>query len=387
MIDSVNTAFLQLQRAYAARSLYQADHPAVKASEEQAREEIGETLQARGAVTVMVVNGRVVWEDRPLPASQALGDELFRALRKCGADRITIRRGVEPSELGELLDFLAEESPLREMRPLRHIDLGHLRETEDAADAEALLRPSAESLEGVFDGVISDRGLDAEAIDAILISVGTAIAENRTALLPLLEIKRHDEYTFVHTTNVAVLSGAFAEVLGYGRDAVRDITTSALLHDVGKQLVPEEILNKKGRLSGAEMEVLRRHPLDGARMLLETPGVTRLAVNVAFEHHIPTYGGGYPEVPGGWKLGAASRIVQIADVFDALRTNRPYQKAHRPFRIRSIMRDRAGELFDPEMLDVFLDQVVGDPSGPPSPLPPPESEETDADSVPREEER
>jgi putative nucleotidyltransferase with HDIG domain len=171
-------------------------------------------------------------------------------------------------------------------------------------------------------------------------------------------IKSHDEYTATHITNVAILAMGLAEALGLPSSGVRDVGLAALLHDVGKLAVPGEILNKPDRLTDEQYATMRRHPEDGARLLLATTGVPDLAVAVAYEHHIRYDGGGYPAVPRGWKTTLATAITQVADIYDALRTDRPYRPAHPHAVVEQMMLADSGAILDPELLDVFFDVVV-----------------------------
>jgi putative nucleotidyltransferase with HDIG domain len=307
-------------------------------------------------MTIAFVNERVLCDGRILPGGAAGSAEMLAALKRAGADRITFRRGLEAAELDRLLDVLAGPFEASERFVGRHVEFGYV--DPDIEESMAQLRSCVEPLAGIHGSIGQEREIDLESLDDIVRSIATVVSAHAGSLLPLLETKRHDEYTFVHTTNVSVLSGALAELLGFPASVVRDVTIAALLHDVGKRRVPEEILNKPGSLDPEEMEIVRLHPQDGARMLLATPDVPRLAPIVAFEHHIRNNGGGYPEPPPGWKLDVASRIVQMADVWDAMRTNRPYTDALPPSKIREIMRARAGSMFDPELLDLFLGRVV-----------------------------
>jgi HD-GYP domain-containing protein (c-di-GMP phosphodiesterase class II) len=148
---------------------------------------------------------------------------------------------------------------------------------------------------------------------------------------------------------------------------------SALLHDVGKVDVSLKLLNKMGRFTEEEYRAMQIHPVAGARLLLKTPGVPDLATIVAFEHHIRFDGGGYPWVPRSWKVNLASRIIQLADVFDALRTHRPYRPGMPLEKVVSIMKGDAGTYFDPDLLRIFLEHVIsrGVPEGEPIPDPDP----------------
>jgi len=358
VIETINSFLLLLQRALAARSLYPSSHPAVRASEEEAYEQMVPVLEQTGKITVAVVNDRVVWNEELLPAGRSLCQELFSALRRSGADRIGFRKGLRRDEIEALLDALADSRPLRALGRCHHLEFGPLAGGAATDDPESTLQPCAEGLEQIFERVHRAHALERETLERVVNAVADVVSSHAGLLLPLLETKQHDEYTFVHTTNVAVLSTAMAEALGFEANVAADITAAALLHDVGKRAVPTEILNKTERLTDEDVARLRRHPVDGARMLFNTPGVPDLAVIVAYEHHVRADGGGYPATPRGWRLNLASRIVQIADVFDALRTNRPYRAALPVSRIREIMRNDVGTVFDATLLTVFFQQVL-----------------------------
>ena len=140
---------------------------------------------------------------------------------------------------------------------------------------------------------------------------------------------------------------------------LRDVGVAALLHDIGKLRVPAEILNHAGHLDDHQRALIQRHPEDGARILLATGGVPEVAVAVAFEHHMHHDGvGGYPQVSRPWTMNLVSEMTHIADVFDALRSNRPYRKGMSRDRIAAIMRHDAGTVFDPDLVEVFFSDIV-----------------------------
>lgn len=178
------------------------------------------------------------------------------------------------------------------------------------------------------------------------------------AIVPLAVLRSHDDYTVTHVANVSILAMALSEVLGLAQETVRAIGTAALLHDIGKLDVPADVLNAKGKLTDRKLAQIRRHPEEGARILAETPGATPLAVIVAYEHHVQFDGGGYPSVQRGWKMNLASAVTQVADVYDALRSHRPYRAGLPHDRIAEVMHRDAGTVFHPELVKVFFDRVV-----------------------------
>jgi putative nucleotidyltransferase with HDIG domain len=357
VIDQVNDALLSLQRALGARALYSSAHPAVETAENEAWEQLTGLLRDHEEIRVTFYDGRVVWEDQRLPSGKQLGEELWPALRNCGVDQVAFRRGIECGEIHTLVNVLSGSLPWVKLDDCPGLRFGHITQ-DDETDPLEELEPHVDLVRELHEALSEDGTLDLEKLDQVLISIAAVVSRHSGALVPLLETKKHDEYTFVHTTNVGILSGAMAEVLDLGENAAREIMLAALLHDVGKQEVPEELLNKKGKITEEEMAVLRRHPVDGARMLYGTRGAPDLAIIVAYEHHIQAGGGGYPTVPPGWRLSLASRIVQMADVFDALRTNRPYRAAVPPPKIREIMRNQVGTMFDPDLLTLFFREVA-----------------------------
>ena len=131
----------------------------------------------------------------------------------------------------------------------------------------------------------------------------------------------------MHTVNVAILSAALGEAVGMRPNQVFDLTLAALLHDVGKQHTPLAILNKPGKLDDGERQQMEQHASVGAALLLARRGVPDVAPIVAMEHHANVDGTGYPRLRRNARPHVASQIVHVADVFDALRTNRPYRAA------------------------------------------------------------
>jgi putative nucleotidyltransferase with HDIG domain len=209
----------------------------------------------------------------------------------------------------------------------------------------------------VWQGIDGRRAVDADALDHVLTPLVDA-ARGSTTSLPLATIEHHDDYTATHITNVAVLTMALAESMGVPATAIRQIGVAALLHDVGKMKVPASILNASGPLTGDDLQVMRRHPEIGAQMLMTTPGLPPLPAIVAFEHHLQAGGGGYPDVPPGWQINPASAMTHVADVYDALRTHRPYRAALDHEKIVDLMMRDRGTVFAADILDVFFERVV-----------------------------
>ncbi len=194
-----------------------------------------------------------------------------------------------------------------------------------------------------------------------------AILQNEYSIVGLTAIKDHDEYTYAHCVNVSILSIGMGQQLGMSRTALADLGVAAVLHDLGKLRVPADVLVKPDRLDEAEWHAMRRHPVEGVRMLLGLPGITPLTlemVEVCLQHHLLLDGAGYPATPERYPLSTASRIVTVADCFDALTSHRAYRA--RPFSGYEALRLLLApdqRKYDPAVLWVLIKTVGLYPAG------------------------
>ena len=367
MIRKINSALLEMQGALLARALYPTGNDRIEVTERRAFEGWDSILRKRFEVTLFIVEGRVICDNEILDSSATLADTLFHALQNHGIDEITLRHGLTFEEMHELLNALGDVDGRREIDATEHLRFGSLnairRDLPGAGarpktEAEKYAAEAAEVLPGIWQDLSQTHSLQAGQLGDIVSCLCRVVANSATALIPLAPLKRHDEYTFVHTINVAILSISLGEAIGLNDNAVYELSIGALLHDVGKQAVPKELLNKRGLYSAEERQLMEIHPIEGARMLINTTGVPELAATVAYEHHIRADGGGYPRVPSHWRLGLASRIVQLADVFDALRTNRPYRPGLPLTKIVELMKGEVGAFLDADLVKVFFEEVV-----------------------------
>lgn len=216
---------------------------------------------------------------------------------------------------------------------------------------------SSEAIQSAWQGVRLGQCDQIMPLIALASDIASTTTTRAGTVLPMARLADHDEYTFSHTVNVGLLASALAAEVGLSRQQVEDITVAALLHDIGKLQVPKSISSKEGPLNDAERARVMMHPVDGAALLYGAPGVPRVAAIVAFEHHMNLNGTGYP-VRLKHRVSCASEIVHIADVFDALRTHRPYRAAMSEDEALRILQADAGKAFDPELLNVFMNAVV-----------------------------
>ena len=211
------------------------------------------------------------------------------------------------------------------------------------------------TIEWMHDQVASNAALPLLEAESVVRSLAVAMHGDQEMLLPLLTLREFDEYTTTHSLNVSVLTMALAEAMGMGARDVRAFGVAGLLHDLGKTRIPLEILNKPGKLTDEERGVMQSHTVEGARLILSSDRELDLAAAVAFEHHIMLNGGGYPQRRIARKCHCASALVHVCDVYDALRTHRPYRAAWDPPKVLSYIEEGAGTDFDPDVARIFVD--------------------------------
>lgn len=167
-----------------------------------------------------------------------------------------------------------------------------------------------------------------------------------------------DNETGLHVIRMSHYSALMARALGFDEEAIEELLHASPMHDVGKIGIPDNILQKPGKLTPEEWEIMQEHPVIGARIIgNHTKGLLRMAYDIALTHHEKWDGSGYPQGLAGEEIPLVGRIVAIADVFDALTTGRPYKKAWPVNEAVAYIREQSGKHFDPSLVEVFLSQL------------------------------
>jgi putative nucleotidyltransferase with HDIG domain len=216
------------------------------------------------------------------------------------------------------------------------------------------LQEEADTIRWLHDEVEVRGELPLLEAESVVRSLSVAMHGDREIVIPLLQLKEFDQYTTTHSLNVSVLAMALSEYMGMGPKDVRGFGVAGLLHDLGKVRIPKEVLTKPGKLTDEEWTIMRRHPVDGAKIIYESDRQLDLASAVAYEHHIMINGGGYPHRHFQRECHKASKLVHICDVYDALRTNRPYREAWEAERVLEQIEKGIGWDFDEEISRAFI---------------------------------
>ena len=352
----------RLAAALRGAQLYAPGHPLVVRAAAALADTLAIVHASAPSIAIGIVGEDLVVGDIPLPrAAESMG-ELLRRLHTSGIERIVIDRGVEADELTRLVETIARGEAVA---ALPHIRVGRLqveqREDVTIGDAATMRRlyDNAVSIAGTLWESARVEGMpDADAARGMVDSLAHAVAQNRTALLALTALKEYDNYTFTHMVNVSILTMGQARGLGIEGERLREFGLAALMHDIGKVRTPADILNKPESLTDAEFEIMRRHTVDGAEILRRTPEIPALAPVVAFEHHLRADGSGYPAGVTRDGLNLGTMLCGIADVYDAMRSQRAYQHTYPTDRILAVLQRNDGRQFDQHLVRRFT-QLVG----------------------------
>ena len=352
-------------------TLYPEGHPSREKAVDSAYDELDGLALPGGALPAFTfLEDEVVFGREQLRELKSW--DWGKRLVAAGIQRLEFERKVTRDEFDSFLDEVLarmmlstiDTSEARQMRSLG-IRFGAVglqgQEGLDVASGPAptttldlTLGEEAETFRWLHSEVQSNGSIPLLEAEAVVRSLSVAMHGDSRMVLPLLRLKEFDQYTTTHSLNVAVLSMGLAESLGCRPKEIRAIGVSGLLHDIGKIRIPIEVLTKPGKLTDEERAIMNSHPIDGARVIMQSEEDLGMAATVAYEHHIMLNGGGYPALHYKRECAMASRLVHICDVYDALSTKRPYRDAWPTERTMLYLEDRAGSEFDPDLVNRFI---------------------------------
>lgn len=356
------TSFAQ---ALATMTLYADGHPAREGIIDTAYENLRAVQAIDRRASFSFLGDEVVLGQKPL--RELRGWDWSNRLAGAGIQRLQFETEVTREEFESFMSEVLARLTLSTLQqggggdhvagPIRFGSVGIkelMSEPEIAAASSALsLTEEAQTVQWLHEEMVGGNNLPLAEAEAVVRSLAAAMHGDQEIVLPLLQIRRYDEYTTTHSLNVCVLAMGLAEWIGLGARDVRAFGVSGLLHDIGKTKIPSEILNKAGRLEPHEREIMNQHPVFGAQIIILSEEKLDLAAVVAYEHHIMINGGGYPKLEYPRDCHQGSKLVHVCDVYDALRTNRPYRAAWPAPKVLAYLEERAGTEFDPDIARSF----------------------------------
>ena len=356
----------RLSAAIRAGELYAPSHPLVQRSIDTLLAVTAKNLHSHPHAVIGFLGNDVVVNDMRLGKFSAQLVGLVRDMHERQIEKITFQQGITRDDVRHLVELMSDRRstvPLAERllaRGVKRITIGRITIESDDGDhtgiamAKKVYNSAVETAENIWQQAKAGEKPDPNAARKIIESLAKVVTQDRTSLMALTALKKYDNYTFTHMVNVSVLAMSQARALNLEGPILREFGFAALMHDIGKVNTPLEVLNKPGKLEKDEFEIMKRHVIDGAHILRKTPEMPALAPIVAFEHHLKQDLSGYPENIGHRDLNLCTMVVSIADVFDALRSNRPYRQGLATDRIRAIMGEKDNPAFNQKLLKRFV---------------------------------
>jgi putative nucleotidyltransferase with HDIG domain len=352
-----------------AAQLYAADHPLIGRNVEGLLAILKNLHTVQASVAIGIVGSQLVVSDTPMAKASQGMVELIKKLKDHKIERIAFERGVTADETSAFMHAVAglgRAEVADSAWSFPHIRVGRITADEtksdgisgDMAAIRQLYSKAVEVAEIAWQSAQAEGQPDLPAALNAVEGLADAVTQNRTALVALTAMRNYDNYTFTHMVNVSILTMGQARALGIEGRLLREFGLSALMHDIGKVRTPKEILNKPDKLTDAEFVIMRRHTVDGAEILRRTPEMPILAPVVAFEHHLRIDGTGYPFGAKRDGLNIGTMLCGIADVYDAMRSQRAYQQAHPTDRILAVLKRNDGTQFDQHLVRRFV-QLLG----------------------------
>ncbi|HEX9592410.1 MAG TPA: HD domain-containing phosphohydrolase [bacterium] len=359
------------------RQLYPPGHKLLMTSAERLVAALPEALAGQAELNIGIIDDRVILGEYPLSQGLSPSAAQLTPLREREIERITFDRETTSAEVKALLDVLAgdpSEIPAGEQLAgagVHSIRIGRL---SSGGQDDGGRRSLAELYNELYrNAVLAVRDLIGLCRQTGTVSVSASqeaveqVVHNACAgddsLLDLTNLPQQDEESFSHALNTCILAVSLGRSLGLPQRQLHDLGTAALLHDIGKSALPEELVRKEGELTAEERELLERHPVLGANLLRKLSGVGNVSARVAFEHHIGFGGGGYPHRATHAPLHLASHVVAIANTYDNLRGRQGRLEEMTCERALRMMAKEVGGAFEPTLLKRFVNHLGLYPKG------------------------
>jgi HD-GYP domain-containing protein (c-di-GMP phosphodiesterase class II) len=375
LVNAARGTFQHLAAVMKNATLYPESHPSLLSSAEKLLLKIQELLVDRKEVSFYLVGGELFFETHSVPVDQSLSLVMEQFVsREIGG--IIFRPGLTEMEIIKFAGLMSKEpavfviegglSTALTQENISHIDLHRAlivdkkvgsaikkgkKASQDYTDAVGTVKEMIRS-------VHLDKTVNMRKMNTTVQTMVDDILENRDAFMGLTSIKMYDEYTFAHSVNTSILAISLGTFLSLEKRQIAVLGIAGLLHDIGKVSLPLEIINKPGKLTEEEWGIIQQHPVEGALVLSDIPGVTKMAMVAAFEHHQHGDLRGYPRVEDGRLPHLFSQIVALSDAYEAITANRVYYSARTPpdQAIRILLKNR-GKTFDPILVKAFVNMI------------------------------
>ncbi len=323
-------------------------------------------------VTINIYKNTLFVENQVFPEESVTYRKLIEELLARGISAVAFSSAVSANDAAALIDLLADSkisdveaaTIYLEQRGVSAITLAETTTLDEAEDETRGREVKAAARESYDTGVTAMRDVemkcklgrvfDVSPLQNVVGSMLDNLFRDPAAVLGLTAIKGHDEYTLNHSINVCILSLSLGASLGLDEESLHSLGLSALLYDLGKVRIPEEILAKQGPLTSDEWNRVKSHAEEGADLLKRIQLVDQMPMVVAFEHHQRHDLQGYPDSPAGQEQHLFSKVVAICDAYDAMTTRRPFRREIRPDKALAVLMQGRGKAYDPDVVKSFV---------------------------------
>ncbi len=271
-----------------------------------------------------------------------------------GGDVVAVTNEEAEREIAAELDRITKAKPKNEARVTLH---------EELARARQLQAKSKAAVTSMFQEARMGNAIKVSEAAPLVEEISKSITRNPEAFLNLARLKTKDDYTYMHSVAVCALMIALGKQLGLEDDDLKEAGLAGLLHDVGKMMVAQEVLNKPGKLTDEEFNIIKEHPRKGWEILNGSSDITTTALDVCLHHHERIDGKGYPDKLAVEQISLFAKMGAVCDVYDALTSNRCYKNGWEPAEtIRKMAEWRSGH-FDERIFQAFVKTIGIYPSG------------------------
>ncbi|MFT6985994.1 MAG: putative nucleotidyltransferase with HDIG domain [Psychromonas sp.] len=268
-----------------------------------------------------------------------------------GLDLFVEKRKTENNELRKVID----------QRPADKVERVSARQ--EVGQAKIVFAEAGMFITEMMANVKMGQHVELEQVTPVINKMSASILRNPNALLGLSRIRVMDKYTFEHSVSFSVLMMAFAKSMGLSQKIIKEVGIGGLLHDIGKTLTPNEILNKPGKLTEQEFLIMKEHVVDSRKILEKTAGLSQIAMDIAAQHHEKFDGNGYPLGLKGDQISLYGQMSAVVDVYDALTADRCYHVGKEPSEVLKLLLKWGGSHFNPELVQKFIQSVGIYPAG------------------------
>ncbi len=376
LIDAARTVFQMLSAVMKNATLYPEAHPILLTAADRLLNKIEDLFAGRNEVAFYLAGGELFFEKISIPMDQALSLLMeFFSSRAVGG--VIFRPALTAEELIRFSSLMNREPALftgaRDINDIiiksdiHHIEIHRvvLLDKQSGSDVKAgmkkaseIFREAVDAVKDMVKSVHRGKTLNVRKMNSIVQTMVDSMLDNRDALLGLTNIKMYDEYTFAHSVNTSILAVSLGTYLAFEKPRIAALGVAGLMHDIGKVNVPPEIINKPGKPTEEEWEAIKRHPVEGALMLADTAGMSKLAMICAFEHH--QHGGlrSYPQVDGEVQPHPFTQILSLVDAYEAMTAARVYYNTQMPVdeAVRILLKKRSAP-FNATLVKAFVNMI------------------------------